>query len=144
MGISSCFAYLQNNFNIYLRQRQYRNGKSAVGFSVIAPKGFLSAASIYLTFVGRFDNMINDDFRCVRSKATEWRSLALLWGDRSRHTQTRAHGALKATKKRLDFSSRFGRGDAMRKERSDGIAIVGSPFWGDRSRHTQPRAALAR
>ena len=31
----------------------------------------ISAASIYLTFAGRFDNMINVDFRCVRSGATE-------------------------------------------------------------------------
>ena len=35
------------------------------------PKRFLVAASIYLTFAGRFDNMINVDFRCVRSGATE-------------------------------------------------------------------------
>ena len=40
-------------------------------FRLSPPKGFLSAASIYLTFAGRFDNMINVDFRCVRSGATE-------------------------------------------------------------------------
>ena len=40
-------------------------------FRLSPAKGLLPAASIYLTFAGRFDNMINVDFRCVRSGATE-------------------------------------------------------------------------
>ena len=56
--------YILGNVNTETESRQ-------LDFRLSPAKGFLSAASIYLTFVGRFDNMITLYLWSVRSEATE-------------------------------------------------------------------------